>query len=126
MNPIGLKVSQRKLQRLIPIYEEHAVDQDLLVEGAHNLRDYLQSQGYFDAQVEFKQQSVINDKANLDFLIATGKRHKLVAITIDGNHYFDDRNDPRSACFCSPPTSCSFAHGRYSGRPAAARREHDS
>ena len=114
VNPIGLKVSKRKLQRLIPIYEEHAVDQDLLVEGAHNLRDYLQSQGYFDAQVEFKEQSVINDKANLDFLIATGMRHKLVAITIDGNHYFDTETI-RARMFLQPANFLQFRHGRYSG-----------
>ena len=56
VNTIGAKISQSKLRRLIPIFEEHAVDHDLLVEGASNLRDYLQSQGYFEAQVEFKQQ----------------------------------------------------------------------
>ena len=37
----------------------------LLVEGARNLRDYLQNQGYFEADVQFKQQRVVNDQANL-------------------------------------------------------------
>ena len=31
---------------------------------------------------------MINDKANIDYLINTGERHKLVQIEIDGNHYF--------------------------------------
>ena len=47
-------------------------------EGARNLRDYFQSQGYFEAEVEFKEQRVINDRATIDYLINTGTRHKLV------------------------------------------------
>ena len=72
------------------------MDRDLLVEGARNLRDYFQSQGYFEAQVEFKQQKVINDQANVDFLVNTGKRHKLVAITITGNRLLHHRRDSRA------------------------------
>ena len=63
---------QEKLQRYVPIFEEHAVDHDLLVEGARNLRTIFQSQGYFDAEVEFKEQRVINDQATIDYLINTG------------------------------------------------------
>src|SRR5205823_3819112 len=77
-----------KLKALVPIYEEHAVDNDLLVEGTRNIRDYLQSKGYFEAQVEFKPQRVVNDEANIDYLINQGKRHRLVAITVRGNEYF--------------------------------------
>src|ERR1022692_4135633 len=34
------------------VFEEHTVDESLLLEGERNLRDYFQSQGYFDAAVE--------------------------------------------------------------------------
>src|SRR5262249_11835785 len=77
---IGDKLAKKKLQRFIPVYEERAVDHDLLVEGARNLRDYYQSEGYFAAEVEFKEQRVTNDKANIDYLVNRGKRHKLVRI----------------------------------------------
>jgi outer membrane protein insertion porin family len=70
---IGVNLSHRKLRRYIPIFEEHAVDHDLLVEGARNLRDYLQSEGYFDAEVQFKEQRVINDKATIDYLVNHGR-----------------------------------------------------
>src|SRR5215831_5027822 len=113
VNTIGAHISQSTLRRLIPIFEERAVDHDLLVEGANNLKDYLQSQGYFDAQVELKQQAVVNDQANLDFLIATGKRHQLVAIHIEGNRYFTTEVI-RSRMFLQTANLLQFPHGRFS------------
>ncbi len=113
VNTIGAKVSQGKLRRYIPIYEEHAVDRDLLTEGARNLQDYFQSAGYYNAEVEFKQQNVINDQAAIDYLINLGTRHKLVSVQIGGNRYFStgmltDRMFLRTASFLQ------FPHGRYS------------
>jgi outer membrane protein assembly factor BamA len=92
VNAIGAKISQSKLQRYVPVFEEHSVDNDLLLEGEHNLRDYLQSQGYFEAQVAFKQQRVVNDQAAIDYIVNTGSRHKLVAIEIGGNKYFSSES----------------------------------
>src|SRR5262249_53785650 len=53
---VGAKVSRKQLRRFVPVFEEHAVDHDLLVEGSRNLRDYFQSKGFFEAEVEFKEQ----------------------------------------------------------------------
>ncbi|MEO8595696.1 MAG: outer membrane protein assembly factor BamA [Candidatus Solibacter sp.] len=113
VNTIGASVSKGKLRRLIPVFEEHAVDHDLLVEGAHNLRDHFQAQGYFETQVEFKQQKVINDQANLDFLVNTGKRHQLVNIAIQGNRYFST-SDIRERMYLQTANFLQFPHGRYS------------
>ena len=109
----GANVSQRKLRRLVPVFEEHAVDHDLLVEGARNLRDYFQSNGYFDAGVEFKEQGVVNDKSSIDYLVSTGKRHRLVAIEIRGNRYFDAETI-RERLFLQKASFLQFPHGRYS------------
>ncbi len=46
----GAKISKKRIKDEVPIYEEHSVDHDLLVEGQRNLRDYFQSQGYFEAR----------------------------------------------------------------------------
>ncbi len=110
---VGAKVSQKTLERYVPVFEEHAVDHDLLVEGAHNLRDYFQSQGYFDAEVEFKEQSVVNDKAGIDYLVNTGERHKLVSIQIEGNKYFD-ADTLRERMYLQTASLLQFRHGRYS------------
>ena len=45
----GAKISNRELKKLVPVYQENSVDDDLLNEGRRNLRDYLQTKGYFDA-----------------------------------------------------------------------------
>ena len=49
----GVKLSKSKLKQLIPVYEEQSVDKDLLVEGKRNLKEYLESKGYFDSDVDF-------------------------------------------------------------------------
>ncbi len=113
VHTIGAKVSQGKLRRYIPIYEEHGVDNDLLSEGARNLADYFQSVGFYEAEVEFKRQNVVNDRAAIDYLINTGKRHKLVSINISGNHYFS-RETLTERMFLRTASFLQFPHGRYS------------
>ncbi len=113
VNTIGASVSRGKLKRLIPVFEEHAVDHDLLVEGARNLRDHFQAKGYFETQVEFKQQKVINDRANVDFLVNTGKSHRLVSIAIRGNKYFST-DVIRERMYLQTANLLQFPHGRYS------------
>ena len=49
-----------KLKKYVPVFEERSVNNDLLVSGARNLRDYFQFQGYFDVQVDFKTVMVSN------------------------------------------------------------------
>jgi outer membrane protein insertion porin family len=122
VNVVGAKLSQSKLRRYLPIFEERTVDESLLIEGQRNLRDYFQSQGYFDADVEFKQQRIINDKATIDYLVNPGRRHKLVLIKIEGNHYFDTASI-RERMYLAP-ASLQFRHGRYS--ESLLRRDEDA
>jgi len=123
VHAVGAKVSQGKLRSLVPVFEEHTVDESLLLEGERNLRDYFQSEGYFDAEVEFKPQRIVNDKATIDYLINPGKRHKLVLIDIQGNKYF--RTDAiRERMFLMRASLLQFRRGRYSG--ALLRRDEQS
>jgi outer membrane protein insertion porin family len=110
---VGVKIPAKKLQEYVPVYEEHTVDRDLLVEGERNLVDYLQSQGFFEAEAVFKQQRVRNDQSEIDYVINPGKRHRLVYIEIRGNHYFTTETI-RERMFLQTASLLQFRHGRYS------------
>jgi outer membrane protein assembly complex protein YaeT len=86
---IGAKVSSGKLHQLIPIYEERTVDRGLLLEGRRNLVEYFQSQGYFDAAVDFDEEAVRGNAPSIDYTVMLGTRHKLISVGIEGNLYFD-------------------------------------
>ena len=47
----GFKISHSQLKKNVPVYEENALDDDLLNEGRRNLLNYMQGRGYFDAKV---------------------------------------------------------------------------
>ena len=57
VNVTGDKISNGRLRQLIPIYEERTVDRSLLIEGQGNLLEYLQSQGYLEARVDYRAAS---------------------------------------------------------------------
>src|SRR5271169_5381112 len=87
----GFKLSQRVLKRLVPIYEEGAVDDDLLNEGRRNIQNQLQTLGYFEATVSVSQHTSPGGKnVQVVYAVSPGDRHKLVAIRISGNHFFPD------------------------------------
>ena len=116
----GAKVSMRTLRKLIPIYEEGAVDEDLLQEGRRSLREYFERDGYFDAQVTYTtSESPAEETANtvsraaqtVTYHVDRGDRHRLVGVDFTGNQYFSSailsgRLKIQPAAYASP--------GRYS------------
>src|SRR5579871_2247538 len=75
---VEAKVSKGTLKKFVPIYQEQSVDRDLLVEGARNLRDYFQSQGYYEAEVDFRQVSQPSqDELTIEYVIAKGARYRM-------------------------------------------------
>ena len=87
----GASISNRRLKKLVPAFEESAVDEDLLNEGQRNLRDFLQQKGYFDAKVDWRSDfDPAKKHRSVVYTVDQGKKHSLVSLAIDGNHYFDD------------------------------------
>jgi outer membrane protein assembly factor BamA len=92
----GAKFSGGDLKKLIPIYQEGAVDTDLLEEGKRNIRERLEREGYFDAEVSYKIETQEvkttgwgGTQETIAYTVERGGKHKLVGIEITGNKYFD-------------------------------------
>jgi len=92
----GAKLSGGDLKKLVPIFQEGAVDPDLLEEGKKNIRERLERASYFDSSVEYSSATREVETKNwhgqelvITYIVERGDRHKLIGIEITGNHYFD-------------------------------------
>ena len=108
----GFHISKGTLKREIPVYEENAVDDDLLNEGKRNLLDYMQTRGHFDARVDIVKES---DPTTMRVIyqIDPGALHKLAVVEIHGNKDFLDTAKLRSYLQIQPAHGV-LTHGRYS------------
>jgi len=86
---VGTKLSTSRLKLLVPIYEEGTVDNDLLNESAHNIREYLQQKGLFDATSSVKLKGEGTPSLTVEFDVDEGKKHKVETVDISGNKYFN-------------------------------------
>jgi outer membrane protein insertion porin family len=116
------KVSKRVLKRYVPVFQERTVDNDLLAEGARNLRDYFQSLGYFDTTVDFRTLSPQDGVERIEYAVSQGQRYKLVRVEVTGNKYFN-RETIREHMFLEP-ASFYLRRGRYS--EAFEKRDEES
>jgi len=95
---LGAKFSKGELKKLIPIYQEGAIDADLLEEGKRNIQERLERDSFFDASVDYSTETKpIDEKKGptagteevVTYTVERGVRHRLIGINISGNHYFD-------------------------------------
>jgi outer membrane protein assembly complex protein YaeT len=109
----GFHLSKGSIRRNIPVYEESALDDDLLNEGQRNLLTYMESRGYFDAAVNLKRESDPNHNLlRVIYSIDPGERHKVVKVEITGNKYF--REEDLHTAMQVQPKNLLLLHGRYS------------
>jgi outer membrane protein insertion porin family len=108
----GFHISHGVLKKEVPVYEENALDDDLLNEGRRNLLDYLQSRGHFDATVDI-QKETSPDTLRVNYRIDPGPLHRFDLIEIKGNKYFS-RQMLRLRIQIQP-SGRFLSHGRYSG-----------
>ncbi len=108
----GLKISRSQIKKNVPVYEENALDDDLLNEGRRNLLNYVQGLGYFDAKVTVKKNPVSTGEMRVTYDIDAGERHKLVRLAITGNKIFSE--DLLRARMQIQSAGRFLAHGRYS------------
>ena len=109
----GFKVSRKVLKKNVPVYEENALDDDLLTEGRRNLLNYLQGRGYFDARVGVKKhEDRAHDELRVFYTIDAGPAHRLVKVDLKGNQYFPE--DLLRSRMQVQPAGRVFSQGRYS------------
>ena len=103
----GAKISARELRKRVPVFQEGAVDPDLLEEGVRNLRDYFERQGYFEAEVDYKTNEpppANEDKAEkkdeskkdsvtpveqvITYTVDRGPHLRMAGVSFDGQEYF--------------------------------------
>jgi len=111
----GTKIADREMKKLVPVYQENAVDDDLLNEGRRNLRNYLQTQGYFNVTVDVERRPVPDeDQVDIVYKIDSGEKHELATIKIEGNKYFGDATIRERLTV--QPKSWVVTSGRFSQR----------
>lgn len=109
----GAKISKGRVRELVPIYQEQSVDKDLLMEGKKELTEYLQAKGYFEAQVDFDMSKTPQQEELIEYSLFPGDRHKLVAVVIEGNKYFNE-GTLRERLYTMPASFLRFRNGRFS------------
>ncbi len=107
----GVNLSQGKIRKLVPVYEEGDVDQDLLNEGNKLIKDYYQRRGYFNVKVSHTRSTTVAHTV-ITYKVALGIRSTVTRITVSGNHYFS--NSTLLSRVSVQPKSFFVRHGLYS------------
>src|SRR3989441_6622130 len=85
----GFKVSKKRLRELVPVFEEGAVDPDLVEEGRTQILRHMQQEGYFEAVVESETISAPLDNAiQINYSIQPNMKHEIFSVAIEGNQHF--------------------------------------
>jgi outer membrane protein insertion porin family len=109
----GAHIGKAKLIELVPLFQEHTVDSDLLAEGDRNIQQYLQSSGYFEAEVSHDIKDGKDEKERiLTYTVDRGSRHKLVYLGIAGNRYFSS-DIIRERLLIEPARLPRYPYGRF-------------
>jgi outer membrane protein insertion porin family len=85
---VGAKLNKGLIKKLIPVYEEGAVDDDLLNEGDRSLRDYYQRAGYFEVKIAHQRREHTAQRSDIVYTVDLGKKHKVLNVSVSGNKYF--------------------------------------
>lgn len=109
----GASLRRGLIKRYVPIYEENAVDEDLLNEGRRNLRDYFQTRGFFDSTVNYRsEEDAAADLHRVVYTVNRGESHKLVKVAITGNDFFHE--DEIRERLLMREAGWLLSHGRFS------------
>ena len=99
--------------RLLPMYEQAGLDPEIIQEGRQNLVSYFQSRGYFDVQVETRNEEEQKGRKIL-YRVTKGPRHRVEDVEIVGNHSLSDRLLRGYVKVDEAGFFSFFSHGKFS------------
>ena len=101
----GVTLSEARAKKIIPVYEEGAVDDDLLNEGNLRLQNYYQRLGYFDVKVTHERKTPASNPAassnaspnaspdsstlQIVYHVTLGAQHRVTEVQVTGGKYFN-------------------------------------
>lgn len=74
----------REIKKLIPIYSERSIDNELVQEGQQSLVEYFQKKGFFDASVKIDLMRQ-PERIALVYEINRGRKYKVAHVAFAGN-----------------------------------------
>jgi outer membrane protein insertion porin family len=87
----GYKIDKDQLRRLLPILTGEGIDRVVLVEGLQNLKEYLENQGYSDADVQISETVDASGVRVFHYLIVPNKKSTVSYVRLKGNQAISDR-----------------------------------
>lgn len=97
--------------KLLPIYQQVGVDQELIQEGRQNLVSQFQSKGYFDAKADVQVEQKHGGEL-IVYRVTKGPRHKVAAVSVAGNEHIPEKQ--LKARITVEKARLFFSHGKYS------------
>lgn len=97
-------------RKLLPVYQQVGVDDEIVQEGRRNLQSNFQQKGYFDAKVDVTTTPQQGGEL-IDYKIVKGPRHKVEGVSIAGNS--NERSDALMP-HVAVKQKHFLSHGQYS------------
>ena len=84
------QISEKTLRTLVPIFEEGAVDSDLVNEGRDNIVGYYQQLGFFDASATAQVSEGADQSVRVEYVVTKREEHRVRSIRILGSAFFTE------------------------------------
>jgi len=84
------EISDKKLRTLVPIFEEGAVDSELVNEGRDHIVGYYQQLGFFDASTTANVTEGPDQSVRVEYVVTKHDEHRVRSLRIIGGAYFTE------------------------------------
>jgi outer membrane protein insertion porin family len=87
----GFGIDKNQLRRLLPILTGEGINPDILQEGLDNLKDYLETRGYSEADVKIEETTEKSGVRVIHYIILPGRKFTAAYVRFKGNRAIPDR-----------------------------------